>query len=214
MLNVQNPEDWEALFHEWCETGLDIKVFLKHKKMPVNSMLARKKTKHWEEAKRQRSMTPADVAKELDRFPILESKKDIESLSPEIAIKQIKSSAGEKVETAIHDIWGVISQWRHKQSEADYKLADAIRTHCKLILKESLIITPSSTGQSDVKTGISAKDLLQLASIAEKIQRIQRLALGLSTENVGIDTVRETIENDIPVFEVQMNSQGKFTKIR
>ena len=210
--------DWDQLYIEWVNSRMSVDAFIKSKKLNNWSLVVKKRTSEWIRAAEQ----AAENMKEFDAEPSEVEKiaKMTDDLNPEFKQKKIPEprfyldAPSLSTETAVKDIWQIVSQWRQKQSENDYKLADAIRAHCKLILRNNLIVTRTMTGGQDVTTKIHPQQLLQLATIAEKIQRIQRLALGLSTENIGVDNMKETMEDNVPVFEVQMTSQGKFVKIR
>ncbi len=110
--------------------------------------------------------------------------------------------------------WKQINDWRHKQAKEDYQLAEGIRTQVKLMLNNSLSKDPDS---EKISTTMKPAHLRMLAQVAETVQKIQRLALGLSTENIGVESNVKTEEetgDNIPIFEIQMTEEGRFKNIR
>lgn len=104
-------------------------------------------------------------------------------------------------ETLEKNTWTKIRTWRTLQAEQDYLAADTIR---ELI----------ATRVEDIKNSdhIETKEISALSICLERVQRIQRLSLGLSTDNVGVGEVRKSksAHENIPTFVVEMNEDGKF----
>lgn len=121
---------------------------------------------------------------------------------------------------ASKDLWQVIKEWRLKQGEDDYKTADALRQHVKLVLNKSLRKDVDGKPYSI----ISNRDMTGISNTLLNIQRIQRLALGMSTENVGLpadQTAQDSMiamvtdkdaADEIPTFVVEVNKAGKFVR--
>ena len=103
-----------------------------------------------------------------------------------------------QLKTIETDAWAQVRQWRAHQARQDYLSADQIR---QLIERKI----------DDIKTQdtIKSHELVALAKACETLQRIQRLSLGLSTDNVGINEV-EKEEDNTPTFIVEMEENGTF----
>lgn len=121
--------------------------------------------------------------------------------------------------------WQAVQEWRRKQAKEDYQTADQARLAIKLILKDSLKQVEGPDGRPAFKTSLKPHEVRQLTQAMSEVQRIQRLALGLSTENIGVDTpapvteghVEKNVtptEEPIPTFQVEMSSRGKFLRPR
>ena len=183
---------WDNLYREWLRSGMEIPPFLRSRGHNPNSAIARQKTKNW----------------------VLDVSIDNDKIDHEMEkANHIVDAMPARKEKTITEIWQMVQGWRHNQAESDYKLADNIRLHCKIILKNSIVKTIDN-GQERFDTSLKPSELLSISKIAETIQRIQRLAVGLSTENVGIDHNVEIENNSVPIFEVQMGKNGKFVQIR
>jgi len=129
----------------------------------------------------------------------------------------------------VTEIWDIYMRWRQTQSSADYLTAGKIREHLRLLL---------DAGLTEDGSKYTPSELGRLAAVAESIQRIQRLALGMSTENVGMEYPGSNVEKTtteapttveaesteapaqapaeapMPVFVVEMSRQGKFMRAR
>lgn len=124
--------------------------------------------------------------------------------------------------------WQVIKAWRTKQAVEDWKGADQARMAIKLILKDSVQKVTGTDGRETFKTTLKPHEVRQITQALGEIQRIQRLSIGLSTENVGLDHMPDPhqdgqghIEKDVtpqeqplPTFIVEMSSRGKFLRPR
>lgn len=114
-------------------------------------------------------------------------------------------------------LWDTIKSWRKEQARSDYNTADAVRVHLKLILNQSIRKDP------DTDKAISLLKASEAKAITEalvNIQKIQRLSLGMSTENVGVEMPDSHVEKpsdedmDYPMFIVEVNDNGKFKSPR
>lgn len=122
--------------------------------------------------------------------------------------------------------WQLLQQWRRKQAVEDWKGADQVRMVVKMLLKDSVKETTAPDGKKSYSTTLKPHEVRQITQALSDVQRIQRLAIGLSTENVGIDQPaaagdQQHVEKDvtpreepIPVFVVEMSSRGKFLRPR
>lgn len=100
--------------------------------------------------------------------------------------------------TNIQELRSMVSSWRNTQSKKDYLSAEKLRQKA-----ESLMDTAGTP--SEIKA---------LAITLEKLQKIQRLALGLSTENVSELEKTPPTETGGPIFIVEINKNGKFVRPR
>lgn len=124
------------------------------------------------------------------------------------------------------DGWALVLDWREKQSLDDYRTADRVRTSIKLMLSESIETVTSSDGKVSYRSKLKPAEARQLSQALEAIQRVQRLALGLSTDNIGVNMgngkgagasgaeVEKPVEEGVPTFVVEMNRGGKFIRAR
>jgi len=134
---------------------------------------------------------------------------------PVMTGKELGEYQPELYEAKVKKVWSMIRTWRAIQAETDYRLTQKLRrmVECQI-----------DTLQNDYDDGkqIKTYDLLNLAKILESIQRIQRLSLGMSTDNVGIEDARrlaedqagDTAESDAPIFSVEVTDGGKFKRLR
>lgn len=111
-------------------------------------------------------------------------------------------------------LWKTIQEWRKTQGVDDWKTADAIRTHIKLQLNKGIVMGEDGKPMSTIKPN----DLRHLADCLSSVQRTQRLALGMSTDNVGVadpsDSNVEVDSLDCPTFIVEVSDTGKFKSQR
>ena len=196
--NVKNRigVDWDILFELWCESDLTKAQFF-----------------------RQFGMNSRNgyVMKNSDRFT---KENRMTYRKSGINKMNIDPAAVKNDET----LWDMVQAWRKNQGSQDYKTADAIRMHVKLFLNSKIVtITDKETGKQTMQTRVTAQELGSLSRTLQTIQQIQRLALGMSTHNIGIDepdnvTARsvedDAIEKGAPVFIVQVNKNGKFERAR
>lgn len=116
-------------------------------------------------------------------------------------------------------LWQFVMQMRKGQAGEDWKTAQAVRQHVKMIIQQATTHEPGQTP----RTTLNSRELCNLAEALERIQKIQRLALGMSTENIGIDhpnqdddgpAIDQTQEYTGPVFVVEVSDSGKFKRAR
>jgi hypothetical protein len=194
--------DWEALFLRWVVSGSKLKNFLVEAgiirdltyKIPKR---VQEKIKDWEEKAKQ--MNPGEVAAELVKaMPLPQA-------DGALTVSQVSTPSA----------WSVINEYRRKQALSDFKTAENIRAHIKLLMGQAAQKGPD--GRTISK--LTPNEIHKLAQAAMAVQRMQRLSLGLSTENVGLDdpTMTAPIEKNvtpeaepIPTFEVVMSKRGRF----
>ena len=186
--------DYEKMYQVWQESGgLTIKEFFGLYDLDFTSSKTREVAREW----RDRVGGGSEI----------------------IELKIPKATARPDQEVDKHDIWKTIKLWRVKQGEADYLTADALRQHIKIKLNQALVKNPDGT----LSTKLGNRDVNSLSNTLINIQKIQRLALGMSTENVGVSdntttTEADTLlaaaaaEDDVPTFVVEVNKNGKFVR--
>ncbi len=148
-------------------------------------------------------------------------------LPPPDAAPEVTGRTAEDVkQEALPAAWQVVQGWRKKQAMEDWKGGDQVRTAIKLILKDSVKKVVGQDGKESFVTTLKPHEVRQLTQALADIQRIQRLAIGLSTENLGIDGpivraegghIEKNVtpkEEAIPTFTVEMSSRGKFLRPR
>ncbi len=211
------------MFYDWSSSGMTIRDFITSRGMNPKTGNVGRKTQGWRERVKREATT------EVSSTPILPK---------ESALEVVRGpQASDTKPAAIPETWQQIAQWRRNQAVEDYKFAETLRTHVKLILKNSLKkVTDDVTKKEEYVSTLKAHEARALTQAGAEIQRIQRLALGLSTENVGVNDparpdsmverqpqpVAETLEmknvtpalEPIPVFRVVMSSRGRFNSSR
>ena len=80
------------------------------------------------------------------------------------------------------DLTRRILDWRERQAIEDWKLAERLRTYAIDVLQYAWIRDPDS---GEVKPSLPPSEIKALAGTLIDLQKMQRLALGLSSENVG-----------------------------
>lgn len=178
--------DWFALYDAWCQTDLDVNEFLKEYGISTVSSTTRAMVSSWKRGEKSAKARMKHVQKIQNHNKINPS-----------------------------GLWQVVQQWRAGQAENDFKTAETIRGHIKLILNNSVFVDANGKQQ----TRLTPRDLINLADAVETLQKVQRLALGMSTENIGVDRVDEShVEHtegpDVPIFVVEINENGKFKRAR
>lgn len=228
--------DWDGLFKEWLVSGVTKSTFLRSKGINPSSGQTYNRTKDWDlELKKARDT----LVEQAERQASVKGKqKDVvdaavPSVTPEV-METARPGSSDVPPSAAPSPWQVVEAWRRNQALEDYKTADAIRSQIKLILKKAVAktqVVDAVTGETrvDVVTTLTPIQIRALAQAAADLQRIQRLALGLSTENVGIDaggshverqggeaapTGQAQTEEPIPTFVVEMSKRGKFMRQR
>jgi|AntAceMinimDraft_13_1070369.scaffolds.fasta_scaffold13048_2 hypothetical protein len=121
----------------------------------------------------------------------------------------------EDYEEKVSQVMSMIRTWRALQAEKDYELGNELRD---LVMYQISKLKEKCAEGKEIRTF----DILNLTKILETVQRVQRLSLGMSTDNVGIEDARDLAEQQTgidpkdttPIFEVEVNNHGKFTRMR
>jgi len=186
--------DWDALYLEYMHYNGRKCNFLRSKGLDPNDPLVKQKTDQWN----QHTKAARTKLAEYDRY--------------------YKTSGKPRKDEAT-ELWEIVQAWRKDQCKLDYETANVLRQHIRLILNNSVkqVVDPE-TKKATTISKLKPQHIKQMASALIDIQKIQRLALGLSTENVGVEAdvkySEEKIEIKETIFEVQVNHDGKFIKAR
>jgi hypothetical protein len=163
------PRDWDRLFSEWVATpSLGMNEFLVSKGLDPKSGSTKLKTRNW-----KKNIGPA--REELEAGKVVE-----EGLKPETHMVDVSPQR-------MQANWDKIRTWRQGQSVSDWKTADNVRLHVSLILKGGLRVIEGDGGKKEFATSLGTRQLRDLSGVLMNVQRIQRLALGMSTENIGME---------------------------
>jgi len=115
-------------------------------------------------------------------------------------------------------IWQMFQDWREGQGKSDWTVGDAIKTHITLLLSDA-VVKDKDTGLTH--STLKAGELSSIANAVVAIQKIQRLALGMSTDNHGLveppdpNVEKSKIDSPAyPTFVVEVNKSGKFHRSR
>lgn len=199
--------DWVALKQEWQLSGVDFSAFLQSKNINPWSGNVRMKTKDWFDAVPCGNMPEAEMKK---------------ATYPSV-FHAIKEEAAREDPITVSELWLLYNKWRQRQCGSDYNTAEKIRQHLRILLDAGLKPGEEVDGKPTWGTTLTPTDLAKLANVAESVQRIQRLSLGMSTENVGVDRPEENVNvektegddgNQLPVYVVEMSRGGKFVRAR
>lgn len=240
----RKKHDWERLYEEWKKSGLTKAAFISvHFKYRGGNV--KKRTAMWEhrlglemgeaasilvEKFADKPGTTHFVGDSIGRIGV--SAKDAvtgaeeaeESLNPpkqgETPLRHLANA---------NDSWELIQKWRGAQTLEDWRIADQVRFHIKLQLQANVTKTrkvdPKSGTELDVwMSTLTPQQIRMIADATLTTQRIQRLALGLSTDNIGVDqppppdtgieTARMEGNDHMPLFVVELTEGGKFTRAR
>jgi hypothetical protein len=199
--------DWPALKQEWQLSGMDFSAFLQSKNINPWSGNVRMKTKDWFDAVPCGNMPEAEMKK---------------ATYPSV-FHAIKEEAAREDPVTVSELWILYNKWRQRQCGSDYNTAEKIRQHLRILLDAGLTPGTDAQGNPIMGTTFTPSDLARLTNVAEGVQRIQRLSLGMSTENVGVDRPEESVNVEkstdadapqLPVYVVEMSRGGKFVRAR
>jgi hypothetical protein len=221
--------DWDDLFKRWAVSGLSKSEFLQRNNINVRYGSVMRNTRTWyprlEEIRSKTLQTVGAYHAQEHVREVVDAKPeaDREAVAKELGIdlSEIKTEAQPST-------WQVIAKWRSRQAIDDWRLADQIRTQIRIILKNAVkrkvSIDDAGNQVTDYSTSLSPHELRALTTAVESIQRVQRLALGLSTDNVGVNFPMPVDSDDkgkekpedrvIPIFQVRMNRAGRFEASR
>lgn len=237
---ARSKYDWDGLRAEWMAAGSPPKAaFLSDKGHNPAAGSTRRATADWGQSvvraankeraqlRREREVRTATGIKDAEPAEVAEAA----AREPGTLEAEVNATSEEPVDAKPDGggiSWKAIAQFRRKQAMEDWRTADFLRSHLKSILKKSLKLeTDPETGEGRLVSQLKPHEVRQLAQTATEVQRMQRLALGLSTENLGIDppdtdsgshieknvTPKED-EQPIPTFQVEMSIGGKFMRPR
>jgi len=180
--------DWEMLFDEWVRSGQHRVAFLESYGLDPTSARIQRKTKSW------------NRDTQIAQKSMMKRSKAYDKGTP-------------RPQKEIAEMWQLVQGWRKGQAEKDFAAAEQLREHFTLLLNQAT--TRNKAGE--LVTKMSSTSLSRLADVALKIQKMQRLALGMTTENVGIPTLPEPethVEAEIgpqfPTYIVEVSKDGKF----
>lgn len=227
------PRDWDTLFSEWVKSRLPRRDFLSSKGISYLSGSAVRNTSHWEEVARNEADKIHRQAGGMGsrvRHALVDN--TVRPPEADVIEADEQAEAREAVITPVsvdRSSWNRIMSWRNTQATHDWRTSDSIRLHIGLVLKHGLhamTVTDQKTGETHIeyRSSLKPSDIRQLAMAAADVQRIQRLALGMSTDNIGIDVPSATPDSiDAQVaepnkpanlFVVQLSKGGKFVTAR
>ena len=240
---VRQRKNWDNLYQQWLGSGLSKAEFLKTVGINPRSGSVGKATKGWrtQATKETKAMIETTIAagnsgghkKKGSRKKASNKTQDV-PVALNLSKVEIAKAIGlnfEQVNPKSHPAtWQMIDRWQKKQALEDYKTSDDIRKHVKMFLADSIEAYIDSDGTKRFRSKLSPQELRAISEVAERIQRIQRLTLGLSTENMGIPLAPsgDPEPNDgeepsddgpmegeiIPIFQVEMNEDGRFVHRR
>lgn len=221
--------NWGRLFEEWLATDMPKRDFIKLQGLDLRSGTTFTRTRDWEERAqaRREGRETINVTPIVAGGPTLkEIEAEIEELrrSPDPPERKDKKAYFRIAELVYENeqpevaSWQKIQTWRSLQASTDWRLADKIKVHLQLILDAGFRERDDGTYESKLST----TELRQLARSMSDVQRIQRLALGMSTENIGLDVGETHVEapkadgEEAPknMFVVELSLGGKFTRAR
>lgn len=191
--------DWDALYDEFLKSNKSKVNFLHSKGINPTLQNVKQKTAMW----------------------VNNSKDALEHIRQTDKWKKENGTTDEGVIVAnrVAEVMEIVNGWRISQAMSDYKTADNIRMHLKIILQKSLK-REMVDGKESFDTLLRPSDLRHLSDVLATLQKVQRLALGMSTENVGVERLEDLnkpddmSEDDIPIFVVEVGSNGKFERPR
>jgi hypothetical protein len=230
-----SPRDWEVTFQDWIKSGIPKVKYLRSIGLNPQSGYVHRKTREWDKrleilaagvrdthvaqqinTETKGIQTPEDLKERKDNIPQTPPEETAADIAP-----MIGRSSDVKPQAQM-SAWQAVQAWRRKQSKSDYETAEQARLAIKLILKDSIRRVDAEGGFA---TSLKPHEVRQLTQAISDVQRIQRLALGLSTENIGVDSPAPVSEGHVeknitpteeasPVFQVVMSSRGKFLRPR
>lgn len=206
--------DWDTLLIKYQEMEVDIPIgeFLRTYGIDYKARSARQATREWSDRTIYHSDVEPDKPEDkVPRMHISEAKaKTIlnQDLPPVIPIK-VQLQPG---------LWEKVQQWRSTQAISDYETAEALRSHVKLYINQQM---KKDKNGKVVGSRMRAIEVAHIGKALLDIQKVQRLALGMSTENVGVNNPAEAVASevdrtadDVPIFAVEVNKNGKFVRPR
>ena len=194
---VTTKYDWEKLGQEWRQSGVSKTEFLRSRNIDPNSGNARRQSSKW-------------------------TKNDEEITEVIEKAKKLKDSHKKKLnQKQLQEFWTLIEGFRADQATSDYKLAETIRAHLRMKLRDGLAFKKEK-GKEVPISKLSHQQLSTYLLCLERAQRVQRLALGLTVGDTGIDEKaldedntpqvdQEEFEN---IYVCEVSKDGKFKRPR
>lgn len=222
--------DWEALYQEWTESGKHRLDFLEEKGISRTSAQTYRRTKDWE----ARFSGKADAILSKRASSLHSAKQRVAEVVPAMP-EADKVKIGQVIGLRSRDVtndamatgWQMIMKWRAKQAIDDWKDADRVRLVLKILLQNAITKDGlDENGEPVFKVKIKPHEIKALMQTLADAQRVQRLALGLSTDNIGVDQPapaedsnvekKQAVdgEENVPYFIVEMSKHGKFVRAR
>ena len=132
--------------------------------------------------------------------------------------------------------WDQVQTCKSDQALLDWRTAERVRNHVNMLTHQHVREVPhlypdgsprlDAAGRPKVKleSTLTPMQVRQLAEAVAAVQRTQRLALGMSTDNIGLDlppsagsgthVAQPSPEDEAPLFIVEMTQNGKFVRQR
>lgn len=146
------------------------------------------------------------------------------------ALKEAMQDREADTPKQLADLLGIVETWSMGLAQKHYNAANMLRVHAEIYIEKNLEIK----GGQITGTQLSPRDMNALATVLSSCQKMERLALGLSTENVAANhsaptapaagagepantdntMEAETNEPRGAVFIVEVNQDGKFMRPR
>lgn len=119
------------------------------------------------------------------------------------------------------DLFAAVQQWSLGLAPKHYNASQMLRMHAELLMEKSIKIENGTM----VGTTLKPSQLSQLATVLATCQKMDRLACGLSTENVAANVggasghveksdTQPMEDKRGPVFVVEVSVNGKFVRPR
>lgn len=206
-LQSSQPIDWDQLFDQWLKSNLPRAQFLRAKGMDPTNPTVKQRTRAW-------NRNRGDTKKIIENL-----KEATDGLSAEIQLNADYAPEDMKSSDS-RTLWGIVQTFRKHQFFKDYRTADKIREHITLMLNQHMKGLMDPEGK---KTTLKAIDIKHLSEALAQLQKVQRLAIGLSTDNIGVsvdddtagdNTVEPSANNDGPIFVVEVLDNGRFKQAR
>lgn len=133
-------------------------------------------------------------------------------------LEEAQKEEGITRQERIHNIWQLVQAWRKGLSKQHYQRASKISMLVDKLIEQAC----EYDNQGNLlKISMKPSELRAIIGIEADIQKIQRLALGMTSDNVGaidpethVDKSKEDKEKKGPIFVVEVNKNGKFVRSR
>ncbi len=203
--------DWDALYIGWLHSGMDKNAFLKARGVAFRGGSALKHTARW-----IRDLN-------FDQYQTLIANQGAELREPTSPEKHEPIHEAHHSEVDDACCWQQVMARRSSQGISDWQSADSVRTHIELILEQGMSCRICEDGQVGLSTTLTPQELRQLAKALSDVQRVQRMALGLTSDDVGKIPQGECLseppqavdgEHRKNMFIVELSRSGRFIHAR